>query len=1460
MMAGPEDFKEALKIWHEEECSTERSTNFKSLHSHWNGGQATILSYPRALALDGQVLSAELIKLLKESLNGENSLLQNGRVREILGITEVEVQSQVVNLASGILNGILASQVLAGWTSNRNHADFTEAWDAIENCFECYHAAWDFKSPKIDDTELKQQPVEAEMLSHAKPDPDKATAILDQFREVKRPTAEIWWTESNWLLVRRLLSYLLGEQGDSFLQKNTVQMLLVSKEDIDGNYKGETAPVTTTAVQERWSSAYLDPVSLGITILDKKMLTSLELAGRVCQPVLSENHQSLRISPDIGRLDYYIQLAGGSAGGIVTLSSCATALGIRLNQTATASFQIQESQEEDESDKELTIDDLTFEPVGEDSLAAKLQRDVLGSAVTETGEPLNTVYLHHNQKCCLNGQAPLEWDEWTKMVSNQQQLTIMPIKEKTSLRTLIHQMSGDERIEHQFEKYCDTVIQEWEQLTRPGLDEAELEHYISPWFSRAINPNSTKLEDSSENQDLKNLYRPLCNPTDSESTKFLSLFQMGDASQPSSLKSRRIVLTEDAGAGKSVFSRAIKRWLCSQEGRDALYEGQPPLVIRWERGKHSWPEKTDANTSGRNVYIQHLTEEIQSALDITEETKAASIVEYAMRKGRVVFILDSFDQLAGNTKARQIEAFEELVETSKFHDFRIIVTSRAKPVEDLRSEEGLFSWQTWNFVRINGFTPFQQLVYLKDLTESLVGFADEQTRQAWDDFFEPFNSQGESIGESRNLNQGDDQDEPDPDQVARAYLRQIFKDVYDEVQELLEVPAVLKFIRFLSRSQNRFPEFANRADLYFQATDHIFERNLTKHDQFKSNVPNYKKYFREILSAAAYQMMILDSHTYNVENDLVTKLEELTKTCITNSAITKNWDLLWENMQVVAGLTNHLILEDKSKDYFGFKHKGMMEFYAGLFLSRNSHGDWDNISQAGQELEGASTLIEKSADSNWDWAYRFAVELLESRKTSARQYPTNESLLPSLKALFAPKQETHHLRPTKLMFRVWKILKRNENSNSEIKKCLDDLLDFYRSSFRGIFIERDEQGEPAGRAFLAAELVHEDDLPELVTKAIEEREGNLRVQLGQLEGKNRTERQDERTIETELNWLREFDKDSVINGWVTKITPHHQSYSRCADSIHDKQTGSDDYLTFMMGASPEDDEAYGENEEDYENEKPWQMVRVKAFDMAVCSVTRAQYCLFDAQLEQHYESDFSQISPEPDCPVIKTNWFDGVMLSLWLGDRYRLPSEFEWEGAAWGGLDRWEPENMKLKYSVLYHESITINEVNFDGKLGRTLPVRWDQERYETSQDAELKKIVRNHYLPNGFGLYHLNGNVSEWSSTVWNTELLDERILEIFCYNLNRARVEISIAEALQWLEQESGLDTKQAWLALWEEMEPLEAPTSVSVHADCYHCLRGGSWIILARISRTSSRYGNGLEPDYRLNDLGLRILRTK
>ena len=91
-----------------------------------------------------------------------------------------------------------------------------------------------------------------------------------------------------------------------------------------------------------------------------------------------------------------------------------------------------------------------------------------------------------------------------------------------------------------------------------------------------------------------------------------------------------------------------------------------------------------------------------------------------------------------------------------------------------------------------------------------------------------------------------------------------------------------------------------------------------------------------------------------------------------------------------------------------------------------------------------------------------------------------------------------------------------------------------------------------------------------------------------------------------------------------------------------------------------------------------------------------------------------------DCPVVNVIWFDAWAYCLWLGDRYRLPMEREWE-FAWragtksrsmgGDRDEWK------NYAWYYKNSDK-----------RTHPVG--------------KKLL------NRFGLCDMDGNVWEWCSS----------------------------------------------------------------------------------------------------------------
>ncbi len=95
-------------------------------------------------------------------------------------------------------------------------------------------------------------------------------------------------------------------------------------------------------------------------------------------------------------------------------------------------------------------------------------------------------------------------------------------------------------------------------------------------------------------------------------------------------------------------------------------------------------------------------------------------------------------------------------------------------------------------------------------------------------------------------------------------------------------------------------------------------------------------------------------------------------------------------------------------------------------------------------------------------------------------------------------------------------------------------------------------------------------------------------------------------------------------------------------------------------------------------------------------------------------------------PVIDVNWDDAQAYVSWLsgktGKEYRLLSEAEWEYAARAGT--------VTRYS--FGDNITPSQVNYrDSGHGQTVPV--------------------GSYRPNGFGLYDMHGNVSEWVQDCWH-------------------------------------------------------------------------------------------------------------
>jgi formylglycine-generating enzyme required for sulfatase activity len=143
-----------------------------------------------------------------------------------------------------------------------------------------------------------------------------------------------------------------------------------------------------------------------------------------------------------------------------------------------------------------------------------------------------------------------------------------------------------------------------------------------------------------------------------------------------------------------------------------------------------------------------------------------------------------------------------------------------------------------------------------------------------------------------------------------------------------------------------------------------------------------------------------------------------------------------------------------------------------------------------------------------------------------------------------------------------------------------------------------------------------------------------------------------------------------------------------------------------------------------DNERPVHRVWVDSFQLAACQVTHAEYAAFLGATEMAPPPSWNDANfNHPEQPVVAVSWFEAVKYCEWLsaksGQRYRLPSEAEWEWAARGGVE------------------------------GKLFP--WGDAPPQSLPDyaARWKNGPEpvGRYAPNGFGLYDICENVHEWCS-----------------------------------------------------------------------------------------------------------------
>ena len=160
---------------------------------------------------------------------------------------------------------------------------------------------------------------------------------------------------------------------------------------------------------------------------------------------------------------------------------------------------------------------------------------------------------------------------------------------------------------------------------------------------------------------------------------------------------------------------------------------------------------------------------------------------------------------------------------------------------------------------------------------------------------------------------------------------------------------------------------------------------------------------------------------------------------------------------------------------------------------------------------------------------------------------------------------------------------------------------------------------------------------------------------------------------------------------------------------------------------PPGDFTMGSNDTPYE--KPEHAITIRrSFAIGRREVTFAEWdqCA-DAGVCKHRPDDHGW--GRGDRPAINISWDDAKLFVAWLsqktGQKYRLPSEAEWEYAA---------------------------------RAGTKTPFWWGREggtghaQCDTCGSPTTKQVaVTGSYRPNGFGLYDTAGNAAEWVEDCWN-------------------------------------------------------------------------------------------------------------
>jgi formylglycine-generating enzyme required for sulfatase activity len=129
-----------------------------------------------------------------------------------------------------------------------------------------------------------------------------------------------------------------------------------------------------------------------------------------------------------------------------------------------------------------------------------------------------------------------------------------------------------------------------------------------------------------------------------------------------------------------------------------------------------------------------------------------------------------------------------------------------------------------------------------------------------------------------------------------------------------------------------------------------------------------------------------------------------------------------------------------------------------------------------------------------------------------------------------------------------------------------------------------------------------------------------------------------------------------------------------------------------------------------------------------------------------WQDDYAGRKAGDRLPVVNVSWNDAKAYADWLGQRtgktYRLPSEAEFEYALRGGTSS----------RYWWGDGVPTRQVeNLTGSGDRSRSGRRWSHAFRNYRDGYWGPAPAMSFAANPFGLYDINGNVSEWTQDCWH-------------------------------------------------------------------------------------------------------------